>query len=404
VLLSVFIAIAVPVAFLYGVHWLDLYGTDRPRLVVRCFAWGLLAFGLSFLVNHFFVDVLHMTKPVVGTRIAPLVEEVFKSLVLVDLARRARLTYVVDGAIYGFASGIGFAAIENVRYIQLFPDNPLALVVVRDFSCALAHGTSTALVGIALGGLAISARADRRVPSLVPGMAAALVLHYAWNNFAFFSPVDRFTTQWILVGVGLAGAALVAGTILWGLSRERAQLHESLGMKIGISGEEASVVEHMDDLDRLLAPIAQRFGKAKCRQVANVLHLEAQLGIAETQQEHAADPALRSALIRQVRDIESEVDRRRRDVGVYVMLYVRSIFPATAWSLWARLAQTLSNAAPARTDMWSAVRAKIGATASHGDGLHARVQSAIDARSQQANAHIFRSLAGRLVHRAQGDR
>src|SRR5206468_4167920 len=129
-LLTLLVAIVVPMAFLYGVHWLDLYGSDRPGIVLGCVAWGLVAFLLSFLANRFCIDILGLGRPWVTTRTAPFVEEAFKSLVLVYLVRRGKLAYFVDGAIYGFAVGIGFAIIEDLRYTQLYPDNPFGLVVV----------------------------------------------------------------------------------------------------------------------------------------------------------------------------------------------------------------------------------------------------------------------------------
>src|SRR5438067_716047 len=149
-MLTFILAIAVPATFLYVLHWLDLYGSDRPRLVMACVGWGLVAFLLSFLANRFCIDILGLPRSFVGTRTAPFVEEVLKAGVLVHLVRRGRFSYFIDGAIYGFASGIGFAMIENLRYVQLYPDNPLSLVVVRDFSSALAHGTATAMTGVAL--------------------------------------------------------------------------------------------------------------------------------------------------------------------------------------------------------------------------------------------------------------
>src|SRR5512140_2173399 len=113
-------------------------------------------------------------------------------------------------------------------------------------------------------------------------------------------------------------------------------------MKVGVSEEEASVVQHLGDLDRLLAPIEKRFGKAKRRSVANFLHLEAQLGLTQDLKDKTTDESLRAELEAHVAAIERQLDRERRSVGVYAMVYVRSIFPMTAWSLWARLGQTLA--------------------------------------------------------------
>ena len=48
--LTILLAVGVPFAFLYAIHWLDMYGSDRPRIVAMCVAWGLVAFLLSFAV------------------------------------------------------------------------------------------------------------------------------------------------------------------------------------------------------------------------------------------------------------------------------------------------------------------------------------------------------------------
>jgi len=384
VLLTIVLAIVVPLSFLYIVHWLDLYGSDRPRIVLLCLAWGLVAFILSLLVNRFCIDILGMPRSVVSTRTAPFIEELFKAGILVYLVRKGKLTYFVDGAIYGFASGIGFAVIENLRYIQLFPDNPYALVIVRDFSSALAHGTATALTGIALGAFVGSTERSRGILPLLVGLLGAMTLHFLWNNFAYFSTFDHASTEWILVGVGLAGVALVAATILWGLRRERLQLHDTLGMKLGVSAEEANMVQHLDDLDRLLAPIERHFGKAKCREVADFLHLEARLGLTEDLAEKTTDPALRAERLAQVTLFEQQLDRERRNVGVYAMVYVRSIFPESAWSLWARLGQILTRSRAPTTNMWRSLDASPVSSVAPGPGLYVRLQSELDARAHAA--------------------
>jgi hypothetical protein len=188
----------------------------------------------------------------------------------------------------------------------------------------------------------------------------------------------------VLVGVGLVGAGLVAATILWALRRERAHLHAALGMKVGVSAQEASIVQHMDDLDELLEPIEKRFGAAKREQVEDLLHLEAQLGVQEDLEEQAEDPEMRATWAADVADLRQQVDRKRRKVGVYVMLYVRSIFPETAWSLWARLAQTLAKRGPSRTNPWTPLAARLGGRSAPGEGLYARIQAEVDSRGRAA--------------------
>ncbi len=384
--LTVLLAIVVPLTFLYVMHWLDLYGSDRPRVIVGCLAWGLVAFLLSFLANRFCIDILGLSRPFVSTRTAPFVEELFKSGVLVYLVRRGRLTYFVDGAIYGFASGIGFAIIENLRYVQLFPDNPVALVVIRDFSSALAHGTATAMTGIALGHFALRDRAHGRGRGIVFGLIAAMSLHYAWNIFANFSPFSRTTTEWILVSIGLAGVAMVGAAILVGLRFEARRLRASLGETPGVSVGEANLIQHMSDLEHMLRPVRDRFGARKCHDVSALLHLEAQLGLAEDACERAADPGARAEIAGRVAQLERAVASGRDKVGMYVMLYVRSIFPDTQWSLWMRLAQSVAHHPAIGVDVWACARvpATIGRDA--GPDMYARVGRALQLRTTLPSA------------------
>jgi RsiW-degrading membrane proteinase PrsW (M82 family) len=389
-LLTILIAIAIPLVFLYSIHWLDLYGSDRPRTVLICFGWGLIAFLLAFLVNHFCTDILGWSRELVGTRSAPFVEEVFKSLILVYLVRRANFTYFVDGAIYGFASGIGFAVIENLRYITLYPDQALTLILMRDFSTALMHGTATGLTGVALGRFQL-ARGRRGVLPLLVGWVGAMTLHYTFNNIAI-STLEPTLAEWLLVVIGMSGVALTALIILWGLREEKQWLREELGEKLHVSSEEASIVQHMGDLDELLAPIEKRFGKEKRKQVATFLHLEAQLGLKQEAEDKSTNPAQRMALAAQVAQAEKELDGERRRVGLYVMSFVRAIMPPADWSLWARLAQTLTRPADPRVSLWSALGPKLRLSQRPpGEGVYGRVQTELDARARAAElttAHV----------------
>src|SRR5207237_9958306 len=112
----------------------------------------------------------------------------------------------------------------------------------------------------------------------------------------------------MLGGVALSGVALVSAAILWGLHRERLQLRETLGMSLGVSEEETNVIQHMDDLERLLDPIEKRFGRAKRRHVANFLHLEAQLGLKEGVAAQIRDPQLRKELAAEIAQWEEELN------------------------------------------------------------------------------------------------
>jgi protease PrsW len=330
-------AVAVPLAFLALVRWLDLYASGGLKGVLMCFGWGLVAFLLALEVNSSIAEWVGFA--LVVTLVAPVIEEVCKSLILIYYVRRSDFTYFVDGAIYGFAAGTCFAVLENLLYLSSAEaDAGLALAFGRVFSTALMHGSATALVGIALGRLRFG-RGPSRFLSLFLGWAAAMTLHITFNNVV--NQQAGILTLVLAIALGLGGLVLIGAFIFWGLAEERRWLRETLGLKVGVSAGESAVVQKLDDLETLLAPVGEHFGAKKRKQVERFLKLQAQLGLKRKVQELTPDPALRSKMQQQVSALRAEIDTVRRDVGMYCMSYVRSILPPETEPLWARLGQTL---------------------------------------------------------------
>ncbi len=89
------------------------------------------------------------------TRItAPIIEEILKALILIYLIQHPRFRYIVDGAVYGIAVGIGFALSENLFiYLPGAGDAVLVTAISRTLSTSLMHATASGLVGISLGRL-----------------------------------------------------------------------------------------------------------------------------------------------------------------------------------------------------------------------------------------------------------
>src|SRR4030042_3804991 len=122
-IIALALATFIPIIVLFVIRALDLYQTGEFRSVLLCFAWGLVAYGLAFFFNTAVMSSGAITSWNTLVRyIAPVSEEILKALVLFYLVRRPKFTYFVDGAIYGFAVGIGFAVIENFQYILQSPD------------------------------------------------------------------------------------------------------------------------------------------------------------------------------------------------------------------------------------------------------------------------------------------
>jgi RsiW-degrading membrane proteinase PrsW (M82 family) len=380
---AILIASLIPLVFLYLIKWLNFFETHRFRLILLALVWGAVSTELSYLVSHPMAGVLG--KQFVVTHTAPFVEEIFKSLVLLYLVRRADTTFFVDGAVYGFASGIGFAIAENMLYLsRVDADTGLIVGTLRAFAASVLHGSTTAIVGMAVAGFPLG-RVNHPLLAWVVGLTVAISIHTAFNNTAYYNFAFGQTAYVALAGIAFAALALATTAMLWGLRRERNRLRKSLGMRTGASkGGEAMLVQRIDDLDDLLAPVEERFGEIKREQVATVLLLGAQLAMKQDLIRKTKDPELRAELAVQITETKRDLKQHRHEVGMYVMSYVRSIMPKTTWSLWARLEQMLTKLEAPRTNLWNALGAKLAAHDSTGRGLHARIQTELDARMRNA--------------------
>jgi RsiW-degrading membrane proteinase PrsW (M82 family) len=358
-LYSILVASLIPLGFLYLVHWLNFFETHQARWMYLALAWGVIAVELSYLVDHPLRLVLGMAF--IAKHTAPLVEEVFKSMVLLFLVRRASTTFFVDGAVYGFAAGIGFAIAENMLYLSRVDiDTGVVIGTTRAFIASILHGSTTAIVGMMLAGFPLG-RIHHVLARWVIGLAIAITIHTLYNDVAFHQFVFGHTGLLVLAAIAFSAFALVALAILWGLRRERLRLRRSLGAMPGASHGELHIIQRIDDLDDMLAPIRQRFGDAKCAEVAQALMLAAQLSMKQEQAKKSGDVELHDELNSQIKQLKHELKVQRHVVGMYVMSFVRSIVPKATWSMWAQLEQALASRPETGDSLWHSLDRRMAA-------------------------------------------
>ncbi len=355
--LAVLIAAGTPAAFLLIIYTLDLYASRTFRLVVLCFGWGAVgAFGLSYLLNTYVGLPLGRalgSNPylLLTVAIAPVIEETAKSLSLFYVSRRSEFTYFVDGAIYGFAAGIGFSIIENFLYLSQNPGLGIPLALIRSFSTCLMHGTASGLVGAAVGRFRFRRRSGQGL-GMAGGWLAAILLHAFFNGISRTPALSESLTTIVAVGIGLAGVGLIGFFINLGLQEERQWLAETLDRRVGVTAAESRMVQSYASLDEFLQPIVKQFPR-EAEQVEAFLLRQAQLGIKRKVQQRVNDPKLQEQLGQEVAQLQAEMNQIRRDVGVYVMSYVRSVFPDEALPIWSRLEQLAAQGGSADLQRWS---------------------------------------------------
>jgi RsiW-degrading membrane proteinase PrsW (M82 family) len=195
VLMPALVALLPVLGFLAALLVLDSYKLVKLRAVVAVVAAGAVMAIAGYFVNGRLLDLVEVDFTSYTRYVSPVTEELLKGLVMVALVRASRVGFLVDAAIFGFAAGAGFATVENLHYLQSFPEAGMGIWVVRGFGTALMHGGATAI--FCMMGLAMMDRARKAgIAAFLPGLALAVALHSAFNHL-LQSP--RWATLGILV-------------------------------------------------------------------------------------------------------------------------------------------------------------------------------------------------------------
>lgn len=323
-LLAYAIAIAIPCFAIYLMYTLDMFGTGRSSTVLFCLIWGGVAVGLVYPVNTALIGALGYTMAM--TLAGPVVEELFKSAALFYFITRPRFRYVVDGAVYGFASGIGFSVIENIYYLMTHPGGELMLAISRVLSTSLMHATTSALIGLSLGHLRRS-RSRLRYVWVVAGFVPAMGTHIVFNNV-----VDKLTGPALLlvaIGIGVGGAALIAYQVSNGIAEEKKRFAQTLGLNLGVTDAERKAVQSLgsEGIEAVLKDLSDYFGAEKITKIRRLLVTQANIGILQNNLSSPVSDRLRKAWRDEIAQKRAEIDGLRGELGVYVMSFLRGVFP-----------------------------------------------------------------------------
>ncbi len=176
------------ILFLSALIYLDSYKLVRLRLVVATIGAGAVIAGVGYLITAYLTKRYPIDLVPYSRYVSPFLEESLKAIVVVALLRTNRAGFLVDAAILGFATGTGFALIENIWYLKILPEDVgLGLWIVRGFGTAIMHGGATAIFGMGAKALGEDHAAYNPLVYL-PGWIVAVVLHSGFNHF-FLSPI-----------------------------------------------------------------------------------------------------------------------------------------------------------------------------------------------------------------------
>jgi RsiW-degrading membrane proteinase PrsW (M82 family) len=315
------IAFTVPFIFLIVIRRFDLYGTGKFWFNVLVMAWGCAAYFLAAQINPALWNSGLLSREVVIRVTGPMTEEILKAIILIYLVQRADFNYVVDGALYGFGAGVGFAIVENYEYVMGYSDTAMMVAVARVFSTNLVHATGTGIIGTAL--------AYRRGDSSKRGWGVTLLgyvlamgLHILFNTMVNSGVAPLFAA----IGYGFLGVTFIWYLIKQGMNVQKEWVGEKLGMGDRVTNSEMKVVRNIDDLDEVLDPIRKQFGKEKVEVVKAIIGKQAEIGIKRKLMDTTPSENKKKEISEIIAGLGKEMDVLRRQAGPYCMMFVRSVY------------------------------------------------------------------------------
>ncbi|MCS7109201.1 MAG: PrsW family intramembrane metalloprotease [Candidatus Micrarchaeota archaeon] len=202
IIISLIAATLVPLLLMIFTWYADIYEREPLRFVVGMFIYGIFAAMIAFFLNNIIIYLsgkqaeaipLALTTAIISLVISPIIEEFLKIFGLALISRHHEFDDALDGLLYGFAIGLGFAMYENWFYFVINLD-PIRIgieewtttVVYRSLFNTIAHACFVAFAGVIIGYL--KSREKYRefyYIGLIPGIFIAIILHVIFNVTAY---------------------------------------------------------------------------------------------------------------------------------------------------------------------------------------------------------------------------
>jgi RsiW-degrading membrane proteinase PrsW (M82 family) len=363
IIVALGIAFLFPLVFLYFIKTRDLFGTGKFNFIVVSMIWGVVAYLIAAQINPLIVEMGWASRGMVIRVIGPILEEMLKSLILVYLISRADFNYVVDGAVYGFGAGIGFAIVENYEYVTGNLEIAIVVAVARVLSTNLIHAAGSGVIGVALA----TARAEKGGKKwlwLFLGYGFASVFHMIFNTMVSAGALVIFA-----IVFGMTGLGLIYLAIRRGLNIQKEFMSEKLGELNRVTKNEVKALNRIEEVDKLLEPFRLRFGVEKTEKVKMILSKQAEIGIKTKLLDSTPGENKRREMEKIISDLHADMELLRNELGSYCMLFVRQVYLSQDMNLWGAIQERIAESS----------------TGQKGGGLWDRAASRVQSSKSQEN-------------------
>lgn len=166
--------------FLSALWFMDSYKLVPRRRIYAALVAGAVAAVICYQFNTFIFQRAE-SQDLYASLGAPVIEELAKAVYWIFLIATARVAFMVDSAICGFAAGAGFALIENIFYLHVLEGKGVGVWLLRGFGTAVMHGGVAAL-GAMISVYLAETRHWRGFRQFAPGLLCAIILHSLFNR------------------------------------------------------------------------------------------------------------------------------------------------------------------------------------------------------------------------------
>jgi len=259
---AIIIGVGFPLGMLFVMYFFGMYTLRNFGWVLLCLIWGAIGFAASYFLNPKLLE-LGVGRDILAILLAPLLQQIFVSLGVLFVVIRQKFDNLVDGAVYGFAAGLGFAILENTGYALAASTKAIEVALLRSFSTTLVLATASGIAGVVMTQFYFRHR-DNRLVILIGGLGVAIGYNALFNLLV----TRQIGGEILPVAFGIGGITLVGlyitgqlRTILIQLALEKKRSESLLDIVIPI-GVQLSTEKNFARLLENMLVEAKKFCKA----------------------------------------------------------------------------------------------------------------------------------------------
>ncbi len=188
------------IIYIITLVFLDSFSLINKRKLLILIIYGVTICSLIFCLSEFCGEGLSI--------FVPLIEEIFKFLLIVILIKNNKFSFITEAMIYGAAIGAGFALMENILYSYYGGvDMNIGVFIYRGFGTAVLHIGLTSMSSVILMLLTKGQvkNIKYRNPLLLAPFALlpSIVFHYLHNSFLINPLISLIITFFSLTTIML---------------------------------------------------------------------------------------------------------------------------------------------------------------------------------------------------------